>query len=248
LEDDKTAEQLTDTEKNNADCIIVKSESEKPVLVSEPNQSPLIFTIGRYGEYVCELKITPASEKTEKPEIKLNIIPVTEKLPKSDSLVQLYDVYKQLLRQANLLEKYPRYVLPDDLEYVGSKVCKMCHEYEYEKWSQKAHAGAWKTLVDVGSQYDPECVICHVVGMEYETGFVSPEKSPEGLKNVGCEACHGPGSEHLASLGETPTGIGGLGCTDCHTPDKSHNYAGNEDEYFEKIIHWREPNEPSDVK
>ena len=28
-------------------------------------------------------------------------------------------------------------------------------------------------------------------------------------------------------------------CIDCHTPDHSAEYAGNEDAYLEKIVHWR---------
>ena len=39
-----------------------------------------------------------------------------------------------------------------------------------------------------------------------------------------------------------------LDCAACHTPEQSANYDGNEQLYFEKIIHWREPDAPSDVK
>ena len=35
-----------------------------------------------------------------------------------------------------------------------------------------------------------------------------------------------------------------LDCTDCHTPEESTNYADNEQLYWEKFIHWREPNTP----
>jgi len=37
-------------------------------------------------------------------------------------------------------------------------------------------------------------------------------------------------------------------CEDCHTPEQSADYAGNEQLYLEKIVHWREPNVVSDVK
>jgi hypothetical protein len=83
--------------------------------------------------------------------------------------------------------------------------------------------------------------------MEYESGFVSEEKTGN-LKNVGCENCHGPGSEHIRTLGEAETAEPRLDCTDCHTPEESTNYPGNEQLYFEKIIHWREPNAVGDVK
>ena len=42
----------------------------------------------------------------------------------------------------------------------------------------KDHANAFATLERVGSQYDPECVICHVIGMDYDSGFITEEKTP----------------------------------------------------------------------
>ena len=159
----------------------------------------------------------------------------------------MYKAYQQLVTEANLLENYPRYSLPDGLEYAGSQSCKSCHQYEYEKWSQKAHADAYSTLVEVGSQFDPECVICHVVGMNYESGFIS-EQQTSHLKDVGCENCHGPGSEHNITLGRAKTTEPKSTCLDCHTPETSGEYVGNEQLYLEKIVHWREPNLPDDVK
>jgi hypothetical protein len=135
------------------------------------------------------------------------------------------------------------------LEYTGSQSCSPspCHGYEYEKWSTKRHADAYATLVEDGTQYDPECIVCHVVGYEYESGYVSQEKTPH-LKDVGCENCHGPGSKHIKSLGQEKTTLPMSDCTDCHTPERSGGFAGHEQEYFEKIVHWREPNAPANVK
>ena len=61
------------------------------------------------------------------------------------------------------------------------------------------HAHAYKTLVDAkkpgNRQYDPECIVCHTVGFGHETGFRTAEKTPK-LKDLGCEACHGPSTPH----------------------------------------------------
>ena len=89
--------------------------------------------------------------------------------------------------------------MPDGLAFTGSEDCRRCHEYEYDKWNMKAHADALASLKKVGSDRDPECVVCHVVGMEYEGGYITEEKTPH-LKDVGCENCHGPGSEHAETL------------------------------------------------
>jgi hypothetical protein len=161
--------------------------------------------------------------------------------------VELYKTYQEFVKEAGLLEKHPRYPLPDGLEYAGSESCKMCHKYEYEKWSTKSHAHAYQTLVDDGTQYDPECIACHVVGFNYESGFVS-EQETDHLKDVGCENCHGPGSKHISSLGEEPTTEPAMVCTDCHTPEHSGGFAGHEDEYLKKIVHWKEQKDSGNVK
>jgi len=228
------------------DCLVCPAEADEPMVISGKNERSLVVSVGRYGKYVGRLQISTAESK-DKLSLNFSSVPVTENLPQESSLVELYKTYQQLVKEANLLEKQPRFTLPDGLEYTGSKSCNLCHKYEYEKWSTKAHAHAYATLERVGSQYDPECVVCHVVGLEYESGFVSEEKTSH-LKNVGCENCHGPGSEHIKTLGKVKTSEPMSDCADCHTPEQSADYAGNEQRYFEEIIHWREPNAANNVK
>ncbi len=234
------------------DCLVIPSTSDEPDVISglplcgnaDPNTRPLIFSVGRFGRYIARLQIGTVKGKLN---FSFSAIPVTENLPQEKSLVELYKVYQQLVKEAGLLDKYPQFILPDGLEYAGSESCKPCHEYEYEVWSQEPHSHAYATLEKVGSQFDPECVVCHVVGMKYESGFIS-EAETSHLKNVGCENCHGPGSEHNVTLGKAKTTEPKSTCLDCHTPETSGEYAGNEQFYLEKIIHWMEPNLPTDVK
>jgi hypothetical protein len=138
-------------------------------------------------------------------------------------------------------------MLPDGLKYTGSASCKACHEYEYGKWSRNAHSRAYATLERAGTQFDPECAICHVVGMKYESGFVSEQKTSH-FKNVGCENCHGAGSEHIRTLGQAGFVRPKSSCLDCHTPEHSSDYAGNERSFLEKITHWRELKADGNVK
>ena len=229
------------------DCIVRPSESDEPRVAGGLNNRPLVVSVGRFGRYVGGLQITESPAYKGKPRLSFLTVPVTEELKEDESLVQLYKGYQQIVGERNLLEKYQRFILPDNLEYSGSESCKACHEYEYEKWSQKAHARAYATLERVGSQLDPECVTCHVVGMEYESGFVSEQKTSH-MKNVGCENCHGPGSEHIRTEGDTALTEPKSGCIDCHTPDHSGEYAGNEGVFLEKIVHWREPSTSGSVK
>jgi hypothetical protein len=231
------------------DCVVLPSESDEPMVVGLKDNKPFVISIGRLGRYLSGLRITKSADSKDvnKLEFSFFSIPVTEDLEQQAALVELYKDYQQIVKERNLLEKHPRFTLSNGLKYMGSSSCKVCHEYEYEKWSGKAHARAYATLEKVGSQFDPECVICHVVGMDYESGFVTAEKTGH-LKDVGCENCHGPGSAHIKSLGATRTGGPMSDCIDCHTPEQSGEYAGNEEAFMEKIIHWKEPDVTKSVK
>jgi len=229
------------------DCLIYPSESDEPAVIGDPDKRPLAFSVGRFGRYVCGLKVTAPARVGQPLKLAFKALPVKEGLPKNDSMIRLYEDYQQIVKDRNLLEKHPRFALPNDLKYVGSKSCKLCHETEYETWSGNAHARAYATLEQAGSQFDPECVACHVIGMDYESGFISEQETGH-LKNVGCENCHGPGSEHVLTAGGTELTEPKSSCLDCHTPEHSGDYAGNQDAFMEKIKHWREPNTASNVK
>jgi hypothetical protein len=240
---------------NLVDVLIVPPHSDEPMLISDANARPLVISAGRLGKYVGKIQIV-LPDQSGNTRLSFSSLPVTEDLQQFQPLVELYKDYQRLVREANLIEKYPRFVLPDNLEYVGSRSCKLCHDYEYEKWlisgqvfipglakqasSDSRHADAYATLEKVNSHYDPECVICHVIGMRYESGYISPAQTPE-MKDVGCENCHGPGSEHIRSLGAAETAGPISTCTDCHTTEHSAEYGSNEKQYFDKIIHWRQP-------
>ncbi|MBN1360167.1 MAG: hypothetical protein JW993_06225 [Sedimentisphaerales bacterium] len=226
------------TQASGADCIVCTSTTDEPQQLSEHGARPLVFTVGRFGRHLCRVRVALSAAGT--PTLEWTDISVTEDLPDEPALAQLYRQYQQIVSDSNLLENYPRVPLPDGLRYAGSKSCQPCHLYEYTLWGSKAHASAFATLVEVGSDRDPECVICHVVGMDRESGFISAQRTP-GLKDVGCEVCHGPGSQHNASQGLALTVEPKVACLDCHTPEKSSGYAGHEEEYLEKITHWWEP-------
>jgi len=228
------------------DCVFCADSPERPEIIGDSKRRPLVVSVGKLGKYVGKLEIRPG--KANGPlKLKFSAVPVVEDLPEDPELVELYRSYQQLVRGSGLMENQARFGLPGGSRYMGSQTCKTCHEYAYEKWEGQKHAHAYATLEEAGSDYDPECVICHVVGMRYESGFVSPDQTPK-LKDVGCENCHGPSSEHVLSEGKELMGDPKTACEDCHTPDNSAHYNGNEAEYFEKIVHWGEPNTVGDVK
>jgi hypothetical protein len=144
---------------------------------------------------------------------------------------RLYESYLTRVDEEGLLDQVPR--TPSANQYVGSNACASCHPGAFEIWKDSRHAHAYATLVATKNHRDPECVGCHVVGLDKVSGFLSLEKTPD-LKDVGCESCHGPGSAHIAK----PTvsmRAGPESCQSCHVPDHSPGFRF--DLYWEKIRH-----------
>jgi hypothetical protein len=114
----------------------------------------------------------------------------------------------------------------NDKRYIGSQACRDCHEQEYDsydRYAKKRHSWEHISAMRKGLT-EPEfktCFGCHTTGYGKPSGFVSAERTPN-LKNVGCEACHGPGSVHAES--EDPADIKGSltikDCTGCHNEER----------------------------
>jgi hypothetical protein len=81
--------------------------------------------------------------------------------------------------------------------YTGTKGCVACHRLESESWGKTKHVHAF---TDRPTQYrsDPACLACHVTGYGKWGGYVAGTSAAilDDLLEVGCEACHGPGSRH----------------------------------------------------
>jgi hypothetical protein len=229
-----------------ATCVIYAADSDEPRLRGDPNANPLVFSMGRYGRQVVRLQIA-AGGPGGGLRLQFGVQAVSEDLPSDPDLVALYKDYQQIVADSGLLGQHSKAPLGRDLGYVGSSACWRCHPYEYAKASPHRHAQAYATLEKAGSHLDPECVVCHVVGLDYEGGFVSARDTPE-LEGVGCEACHGPGSEHVRTGGKAMTCGPRPKCLDCHSPEHSGQYAGHEKEFLEKMRHWKELRRPARVQ
>ena len=234
------------------DVVICPTSADEPRIVDVKKPRPLFISVGQFGEYFGKLTVGITPDQNFK--LDYLKVPIKEKLPSDPGLVQLYKDYQLMVKEEDLLGQVSRVTLPNGLEYLGSKSCGLapCHKYEYKIWSKESpHNHAYQTLVKVGSQYDPECVVCHVVGLNYETGFVS-EKSQKDLRDVGCEVCHGPGSKHMAALmmNEKNSGTNEpkSRCIDCHTSEHSPEFEAKEQLYRKRIVHWKEQSGDEGVK
>jgi len=118
--------------------------------------------------------------------------------------------------------------------YAGDVACKTCHPATHDKWLSSRHGRAYETLRKINKAFDPECLVCHVVGYNTPGGFISELDTPE-LKNVQCEVCHGSGKEHIKAP------MSGFGkearntCEKCHV--KNHSPRFNFTQYWPRIKH-----------
>ncbi|MBA2224728.1 MAG: hypothetical protein N3E46_12925 [Gemmataceae bacterium] len=199
--------------------IVCRSEeSEPPQFATRVNNgATLIVQVGHKGRYVGVVGAFP--QRGGSWQLQYQLVPLTEYYitPGSEAdalrnnpVLPLLQTYAERVRDRNLLEavaKRPHPVQiqhPDlNLSYYGSHRCQYCHAADYRLWERSAHSHALDTLEQKARrpslrQFDPECVICHSVGLEYQSGFVSATKTP-ALKHVGCESCHGPGSGHATN-------------------------------------------------
>lgn len=90
----------------------------------------------------------------------------------------------------------------EEIEFVGSSRCKMCHNKEesgkfFDNWEQSKHGQAFDTLSEE-EQKNEDCQSCHTTGYGQPGGFVSLEETDD-MVHVQCESCHGPGGEHIKS-------------------------------------------------
>jgi hypothetical protein len=138
------------------------------------------------------------------------------------------DAYDQRVNEHNkrsLADRMPLPAQPGAPHYVGSESCRSCHEAAYKWWRNTKHGRAYATLERVHKEFDLSCVGCHVVGYNQPGG--STVTHVENLKDVGCENCHGPGSQHNAEpnkaglmVRDTPEAV----CVSCHTHEHSDRF------------------------
>jgi hypothetical protein len=115
--------------------------------------------------------------------------------------------------------RMPPVAAPDQASYVGIDACTSCHAAARTVWNGTPHAHAYATLADQFKELNLECVSCHVTGYERPGG--STVTHVDGLKNVQCEVCHGPGSRHVQRPADKTRIVAAPDpavCLGCHHP------------------------------
>ena len=168
-------------------------------------------------------------------------VPLTEDAGSDPAAQKLVDAYDQSVARINLAEakKQPEScpaAARGELAYVGAARCAGCHEDAAAFWTQTRHAHAYQTLVQVNKQFSLDCIRCHVTGWQQAGGVCRIDRTQVGgpgvdgrgvgRRDVQCEDCHGPGSEHVVDdtgghiRGEVPKEV----CMRCHEAENSPHF------------------------
>ncbi len=145
-------------------------------------------------------------------------------------------------------------------KYVGSITCGQCHKgpemgYQFSQWRMSPHARAYAVLgtkearemaQQAGVEDDPliasACLKCHATAYHDPAGGVA--ESYAVYEGVGCESCHGAGSDFAveAIMRDKPAAIlaglkpvGRDTCAQCH--EHAHGKPFDYDEAVKKIAH-----------
>ena len=185
-----------------------------------------------------ELNLTPQKKISG---VSHKLIYLDRSFNESPEMVKVYDSYNEKVKNAVLsnsiaFKKNTEAILLNrgiDIQailtkihkslYVTSEKCADCHLDAYEKWSKSPHSHAMQTLKNAKQEYDPECVNCHSTGAAARNGFTNIKETPE-LGNVQCEACHGPGGQHIKSPAKGYGKCGEETCRSCHTDERTPNF------------------------
>lgn len=100
-------------------------------------------------------------------------------------------------------QKKPLEKPPEGQTFVGTKECASCHLDQYLAWKGTKHAKNFEIL-PAKYREDKSCLKCHATAHGEKTGFENVKTTPN-LAGTSCEACHGPGSKHVAIAKEFGT-------------------------------------------
>lgn len=210
-----------------------------------------LVSVGKKGQYVGVIGLYPDGS----PKYRYQRIALNDKYNGDAEPMRklIEDDFQEMLKQRAVVETFPRRDFvggAPGATFVGAETCKSCHPKTFEKWAASKHAHAFEDIVKdpkgrrSDHQFDAECVSCHTTGFEYNSGWISAEKTAN-LKGNQCENCHGPASKHVAeptnpefrrAIARKADEVNKTGfCIRCHDMDNSPHFKF--EVYWEKIAH-----------
>lgn len=207
------------------DVIVYRSNADPPASPIRMGNTTLVTT-GSRGKHVVAISFE------NKAFAGYRVVSLGPDVPDQPDISRIYLRYLQRVASENLLEQVPRV---ESGEFAGSGSCAKCHSAAYHIWMVSGHSRALEDLDKQHHGRDPDCVGCHVVGLNSTHGFRGQTQTPQ-LANVGCESCHGPARAHVLepNSNRLPQ-VGEKQCVSCHTTDNSPNFQFAE--YWGRVRH-----------
>jgi predicted CXXCH cytochrome family protein len=202
------------------DVVLVSHQGRRvrtPVAVG----GAIMTQAGDKGKYLGRLNITYDRQQKKITDYSGELISLDTTIPEDEKMAKLYADYQAKVKDMvkGQIQGRQGKEVSKPTDYMGSVWCRSCHAEIFEKWNATPHAQAFLTLKRDHEEYNPECIGCHVTGYK-EGGFVTIDETP-AFSNVQCEACHGPGSRHVADKGQTALKVQDEAvCQACHTGDR----------------------------
>ncbi len=210
----------------------IEKETDTIDMNPEIKDGKILVQPGPRGQKMGELKVTIG--KDGKRSFEQKMVRLDSAIPFDPEMVKLYEQYNQEVEALFFESLTARRNKDKKKIYATEKVCQTCHPDQHKIWSASRHGHAYDTLHKINKAFDPECLVCHVTGLNEEGGFISEIDTAE-LKNVQCEVCHGPALKHS----QAPSKGFGLdakqACKKCHVKNHSPNF--NYSTYWPKIRH-----------
>jgi len=170
-----------------------------------------------------------------------SFVPLTAEVGSDPAAQKLVDAYDGKVAEMNLAEAKTQ---PEQCPaaargepfFVGANRCAECHQEATAFWEQTRHASAYSKLSGVKKQFSLDCISCHVTGWQQPGGVCRIDRTERGepgldghgvgRRDVQCEACHGPGSEHVKdeTFGHMRAEVTALQCMHCHEAANSPHF------------------------
>jgi hypothetical protein len=214
------------------DVVLNSHDANRPAENKQSSDKCIVLNTAKDGQYLARLDISldPSFAKVSH---KLTVLELSDTVPDSPVIRRILDSSKKMMIEQGLM-KPDAAKLTSGGYYIGSKRCGECHPEEFKVWAASYHAKSFAPLENQKKQTDPACLRCHATGYRFFTGFVGL-KETRLLASVGCETCHGVGSNHALNPTKTFGKTRRSDCKSCH--DKQNSPRFDYASYRKKIAH-----------
>ena len=230
--------------------IVLGGKVSQPAQKLERENKSLIYYTSNEGRALglLELRLAGRGQLTA---TKNDIVLLHDRIPQAEPLQAINAAYRDEIRRTKLAVDDPARLqenmvpgVRQTVSFAGSESCAKCHATAFKAWKSSSHADAFATLVHEKADADPNCIGCHTVGFGTPSGY-RREFARAKLVDVGCESCHGPGSQHVAQYESggavtfkfRPLGAGD--CQKCHHGEFSRPFVW--EKFWPKVAHGKEP-------